>query len=47
MVTKGTRDERYFYVSKAREKKMKTTIEKIKKDMDLGILDYREKQRTL
>jgi ERCC4-related helicase len=47
IVTKGTRDERFFYVSRAREKKMKTTIEKIKKDMDLGILDYREKQRTL
>ncbi len=47
MVTKGTRDESFFYVSRARERKMKTTIEKIKKDMDLGILDYREKQRTL
>ncbi len=47
MITKGTRDESFFYVSRAREKKMKTTIEKIKKDIDSGILDYKEKQKTL
>jgi ERCC4-related helicase len=47
MITKGTRDESFFYVSRAREKKMKTTIEKIKKDMDSGLINYKEEQRTL
>jgi ERCC4-related helicase len=47
MITKGTRDESFFYVSRAREKKMKTTIEKIKKDMDSGLINYKEEQKTL
>ncbi len=34
LITKGTRDEAYFYVSKAREKKMETTIENIKKNLN-------------
>ena len=37
MITKGTRDESFFYVSKAREKKMKTAIEGIQRDLSLGI----------
>ena len=32
LITKGTKDESYYYVSKAREKKMETSIAKIKKD---------------
>jgi Fanconi anemia group M protein len=37
LITKGTRDESFFYVSKAREKKMKTAIEGIQRDLDNGI----------
>lgn len=37
LITKGTRDESFFYVSRSREKKMKTAIENIKKDLDAGI----------
>jgi ERCC4-related helicase len=33
LITKKTRDEAFFYVSKSREKKMKTAIESIKEDM--------------
>jgi ERCC4-related helicase len=47
IITKGTRDESFFYVSRAREKKMKTTIEKIKNDMDSGLINYKEQQKTL
>ena len=34
LVTKKTRDEAFFYVSKSREKKMKTAIESIKDDLN-------------
>lgn len=37
LITKNTKDESFFYVSKAREKKMKTAIESIKKDLNNGI----------
>jgi ERCC4-related helicase len=37
LITKKTRDEAFFYVSKSREKKMKTAIESIKDDMNNGI----------
>jgi len=33
LITKKTRDEAFFYVSKSREKKMKTAIESIKDDL--------------
>jgi Fanconi anemia group M protein len=36
LITKKTRDEAFFYVSKSREKKMKTAIESIKEDMSNG-----------
>lgn len=36
LITKGTRDESFFYVSKSREKKMKTAIEGIQKDFSDG-----------
>jgi ERCC4-related helicase len=32
LITKKTRDEAFFYVSRSREKKMKTAIESIKDD---------------
>ncbi len=47
LITKGTRDESFFYASKAREKKMKTAIENIQKDFDAGIKLNSEKQETL
>ncbi len=34
LITKKTRDEAYFYVSKMKEKKMHTAIDSIKKDMN-------------
>lgn len=34
LITKKTRDESYFYVSKAKERKMHSSIESIKKDMN-------------
>ncbi len=34
LITKKTRDEAYFYVSRAREKKMHKAIEKIKEDLN-------------
>jgi ERCC4-related helicase len=36
LITKKTRDEAFFYVSKSREKKMKTAIESIKEDFADG-----------
>lgn len=47
MITKHTRDESFFYVSRAREKKMKTAIEGIKNDLNNGTLIYKEKQEKL
>jgi len=37
LITKKTRDEAFFYVSKSREKKMKVAIESIRDDMNNGI----------
>ncbi|MCX6747028.1 MAG: DEAD/DEAH box helicase [Candidatus Pacearchaeota archaeon] len=48
LITKRTRDEAFFYVSKSREKKMKTAIQNIQEDMANGNLKYKsEKQETL
>jgi ERCC4-related helicase len=47
LITKGTRDETFFYVSKSREKKMKTAIENIQKDLDNGIKFSSEEQKKL
>lgn len=43
MVTKGTRDENYFYISRSKEKKMKNSIETIKNQLSNGNkLDYQK-----
>ena len=42
LVTKGTRDEAYYYVSRAKERKMHKAIASIKEDLKL-----KEKQKTL
>jgi ERCC4-related helicase len=48
LITKKTRDESYFYVSRAREKKMHTAIEGIKKDFAKnGKASSKEEQRRL
>ncbi len=37
LITKKTRDEIFYYASRQKEKRMKTAIENIKKDLDQGI----------
>ncbi len=44
MITKATRDESFYYVSRAREKKMQTAITSIKKDMTNGIDIFSEQE---
>jgi len=34
LITKGTRDETFFYVSKIREKKMQSSIKEIKENLN-------------
>ncbi len=43
MMTKKTRDEAYFYISKAKEKKMHSAIDSIKKHLFKGELESQEK----
>jgi Fanconi anemia group M protein len=47
LITKKTRDESFFYVSRSRERKMKTAIENIKNDLKNGIINYKEEQKRL
>ena len=44
MITKGTRDETFFYVAKSREKTMASAIENIKKDLNNGIKFEEQKE---
>ena len=49
LITKGTRDETFYYVANAKEKKMQKTIQNIKDEMSKGKLkgSKSEKQETL
>jgi len=48
LVTKGTRDETFYYVSRSREKKMHSAIAQIKEDLSKGNLYIKkESQETL
>ena len=49
LITRKTRDEAFFYVSRSREKKMHTAISKIKQDLAKGktFLTKKENQKTL
>jgi len=47
LITKGTRDETFYYVSKAREKSMHTAISSIKEELSNGSLINSEKQKEL
>jgi len=44
LITKKTKDESFFYVSRAREKRMKTAIENIKEDLNNGIKFDKQKK---
>ena len=43
LITKNTRDEAFFYVSKSREKKMHSAIKTIKKQLNENKLEYQKK----
>jgi Fanconi anemia group M protein len=47
LLTKKTRDEAYFYISKAREKKMHSSIDSIKEDLRNNKTFAETKQKTL
>jgi ERCC4-related helicase len=47
LITKKTRDEAFFYVSRSREKKMKAAIESIKDDLNNGIKYETQKKLEL
>jgi Fanconi anemia group M protein len=47
LVTKNTKDETSYYASRAREKKMQTSIEKIKTDLKNGDLEKNSVQKKL
>ena len=46
LITKKTRDEAYFYVSKAKEKRMHSAIDEIRENLANGKLD-KSKQKSL
>ncbi len=47
LITKGTRDETFYYTSRAREKKMSRIITNIKENLANGSLNLKEKQERL
>jgi ERCC4-related helicase len=47
LITKTTRDETFYYVANAKEKKMHKTIQNIKDEMANNKIDKSEKQKTL
>jgi Fanconi anemia group M protein len=47
LITKNTKDESFFYISRAREKRMEIAIEGIKKDLNAGIKFELEEQKKL
>ncbi len=47
LITKETRDEAFYYVSKARERKMHKTISRIKEDLSNKKMNTKEKQEIL
>jgi ERCC4-related helicase len=47
LITKGTRDETFYYISRSREKKMQRVIGNIKDDLANGKLNLEEKQGRL
>ncbi len=47
LITKDTRDETFYYISRSREKKMHSSIKEIKEDLNSGKLNFNEKQSKL
>lgn len=47
LITKGTRDETFYHISRAREKKMSRVIGEIKDDLANGKLNLKERQERL
>ncbi len=47
LITKGTRDEAYYWASFNKEKKMHKSLEKIKEDLEKGKINAKEKQTKL
>ena len=47
LITKKTRDETFYYISKNREKKMKKAISSIKEDLSNNKLNFKEHQKKL
>ncbi|HDK42119.1 MAG TPA: Hef nuclease, partial [Candidatus Pacearchaeota archaeon] len=47
LITKKTRDEAYYYVSRSREKKMHRAISEIQDDLANGKINLKMKQKTL
>ena len=47
LITKGTRDETFYYVSRSREKKMHKAIDSIKEDLKNGKLNKKEVQERI
>lgn len=43
LITKGTRDEAFYYISKSREKKMHTSIEQINQEFKNNKLEFQKK----
>jgi Fanconi anemia group M protein len=43
LITKNTRDESHYYVSRAREKSMNKAIDSVKKDLQNGKLEFQKK----
>ena len=44
LITKGTRDETFYFISRAREKSMHKAIDSVQKDLDNGVL-YKKVER--
>ena len=47
LITKGTRDETYYYASRSREKKMHRAIDQIKTDLKNKKINFKERQEKL
>jgi ERCC4-related helicase len=47
LITRTTRDESYYYVANAREKKMHKTIQDIKEEISTGKTNFKDVQKTL
>ena len=47
LITKNTRDESYYYVSRSREKKMHSAIDTVRRDLSKGTPNFKSAQKKL